>query len=254
MAPVNEQGRALVVGGASGIGRACVEALAADGWDVLLVDLAPDAAAAGVLAAAQADVRDADAVQRAVDELADGSPIGAVVYAAGMGKVAPVDEITPHDWQLVLDVNLTGAFHTVRAVTPHLREGAAIVLISSIDSVAPVSGLAHYCAAKAGVDSLARSVALELGPRGIRCNVVAPGVVRTPLMAPALDGTELADAFVALTPLGAIADPPQVAGVVGFLVSPAAAWITGVRVPVDGGLSLREHPSMLREPKKRTAP
>jgi NAD(P)-dependent dehydrogenase (short-subunit alcohol dehydrogenase family) len=254
MAPVNDAGRVLVVGGASGIGRACVEHLAAGGWEVLLVDLAPDAEAGGVAAAAQADVRDADALARAVDEVAAGAPIDAVVHAAGMARVAALEEITTRDWQLVLDVNLTGAFNAIRAVTPHMTGGGAIVVISSIDSSAPVSGLAHYCAAKAGVDSLARSVALELGPRGIRCNVVAPGVVRTPLMAPALDGTALADRFLELTPLGGIAEPSQIADVVGFLVSPAAAWVTGVRVPVDGGLSLREHPSMLRDPNERTAP
>lgn len=252
MAALNDQRRALVVGGASGIGRACVDALAGAGLQVLLADLNADAGVPGVTAAAQVDVRDADAVRDAVAGLAGDAPLDAVVYAAGMGRVAPLDRIEPRDWQLVLDVNLTGAFHTVRAAVPHLAPGASIVLISSIDSVAPVSGLAHYCAAKAGVDSLARSVALELGPRGIRCNVVAPGVVRTPLMAAALDGTELADAFLTRTPLGAIADPEQIADVVAFLVSPSAAWITGARVPVDGGLSLREHPSMLREPQERT--
>jgi 3-oxoacyl-[acyl-carrier protein] reductase len=111
-----------------------------------------------------------------------------------------------------------------------------------------VPGLAHYCASKAGVDALMRSAALELGPRRIRCNVVAPGVVRTPLMAPFLDRPEVSESFTSRTPMGRLGAPDDVADVVTFLVSPAARWITGVRIPVDGGLSLREHPSMLRQP------
>jgi NAD(P)-dependent dehydrogenase (short-subunit alcohol dehydrogenase family) len=129
-----------------------------------------------------------------------------------------------------------------------MADGGAIVMISSVDSTLPVSGLAHYCASKAGVDALARSAALELGPRGIRCNVVAPGVVRTPLMAPFLDRPEISESFTSRTPMGRLGAPDDVADVVTFLVSPAARWITGARIPVDGGLSLREHPSMLREP------
>ena len=93
------------------------------------------------------------------------------------------------------------------AAAPRLRDGGAIVIISSVDSETPVSGLAHYCASKAGVEALSRSAALELGPRGIRCNVVAPGVVRTPLMAPYLDRPEVSHAFTSRTPLAGSARP-----------------------------------------------
>jgi len=193
-------------------------------------------------------VRDPEAVDTGIARLADSGPIDAVVNAAGLARVAPFEEITPHGWQLLIDVNLTGTFNLLRSAVPRLSDGGSIVLISSIDSTLPVSGLAHYCASKAGVDALARSVALELGPRGIRCNVVAPGVVRTPLMASFLDRPEISDSFTSRTPMGRLGTPEEIADVVAFLVSSAARWVTGVRIPVDGGLSLREHPSMLGPP------
>jgi NAD(P)-dependent dehydrogenase (short-subunit alcohol dehydrogenase family) len=108
-----------------------------------------------------------------------------------------------------------------------------------------VAGLAHYSAAKAGGEALMRGAALELGPLGIRANAVLPGVVRTPLMAPQLNQPGVAEAFVAQTPLGAIAEADEIADVVCFLASQAARWITGVCLAVDGGLSLREHPQLL---------
>jgi NAD(P)-dependent dehydrogenase (short-subunit alcohol dehydrogenase family) len=111
-----------------------------------------------------------------------------------------------------------------------------------------VAGLSHYSAAKAGTEALVRSGALELGHRGVRCNAVLPGVVRTPLMAPVLDRGDVADTFVRQTPLGRIAEPADIADVVVFLASPAARWVTGVSLAVDGGMSLREHPTLLDRP------
>jgi NAD(P)-dependent dehydrogenase (short-subunit alcohol dehydrogenase family) len=170
------------------------------------------------------------------------SGIGAA-YAAALGHVAPFEEITPDRWRLVLDVNLTGGFHAARAVIRDMPDGGSLVFISSIDSEAPVSGLAHYCVSKAGVDALSRSLALELGPRRIRSNVVAPGTDAADGAGPPDPAME--DAFVRRVPLGAIAVPVQIAATVGFLLSDAADHISGARVPVDGGMSLREHPSML---------
>jgi NAD(P)-dependent dehydrogenase (short-subunit alcohol dehydrogenase family) len=234
-------GAALVVGGSSGIGRACVEALAAAGWTTVVADLEP---AAGEEAIAL-DVRSRDAVFEAVGAAASANDgLGAVVYAAGTARVTPLLEIEQREWELVLGVNLTGAFHVLQAAVPHIPAGGSYTAISSIDSAAPVDGLAHYCASKAGVEALVRSAALELGPAGVRCNAVLPGLVRTPLMAAQLARPGVEEAFVAQTPLRGVAAAAEVADVVAFLASPAGRWITGASIPVDGGMSLTEHPKL----------
>ncbi len=233
-------GVALVVGGASGIGSACVEALAGDGWQVVVADLRPDDGGMAL------DVRDRDAVRAVIAEIAERhGPIGAVIYAAGTARVTPLLEIEPGEWDLVTAVNLTGAFNVLQATAPHIVDDGSFTLISSVDSTSPVAGLSHYSAAKAGGEALVRSAALELGPRGIRCNSVLPGVVRTPLMADTLDRPGITEAFLEHIPLGRIAAGEDIAAVVAFLASPAARWITGVSLPVDGGMSLREHPALL---------
>ncbi|HEX4759842.1 MAG TPA: SDR family NAD(P)-dependent oxidoreductase [Thermoleophilaceae bacterium] len=236
-------GAALVVGGASGIGRACAEALGGDGWAVAVADLRPDADHSENIAV---DVRDRDAVRAGVDSVAARhGALGAVVYAAGTARVTPLLEIDPAEWDLVTAVNLTGAFNVLQAAAPHLVRGGSFTLISSVDSSGPVAGLSHYSAAKAGGEALMRAAALELGGRGIRCNSVLPGVVRTPLMAETLDRPGITEAFLEHIPLGRIAAGGDIAGVVAFLASSAAGWITGVSLPVDGGMSLREHPALL---------
>jgi NAD(P)-dependent dehydrogenase (short-subunit alcohol dehydrogenase family) len=235
-------GSALVIGGASGIGAACAAALRRANWTVTVADLRPDPEADGSIAL---DVRDRGAMAAAVAAVvAGGEPLGAVVYAAGTARVTPLLEMDSREWELVRAVNLDGAFNALRESAPHLRRGGSFTLISSIDSQAPVIGLAHYSAAKAGGEALIRGAALELGPLGVRANAVLPGVVRTPLMAAQLDQPGVADAFVAQTPLGAIAEADDIADVVCFLASSAARWITGVSLPVDGGMSLREHPQL----------
>jgi NAD(P)-dependent dehydrogenase (short-subunit alcohol dehydrogenase family) len=194
----------------------------------------------------QVDVRDYEAIGAVMSNVvARHGSIGAVVYAAGTARVTPILEIEPREWELVLSVNLDGAYNVLRHSAPYLPPGGSFTLISSVDSAAPVDGLAHYSAAKAGAEALIRSAALELGERGIRCNSVRPGVVRTPLMAPQLDRPGVSEAFIAQTPLGRIADGGEIAEVVCFLASPAARWITGVSLAVDGGMSLREHPRLL---------
>jgi len=239
-------GAALVVGGASGIGRACADALAAAGWPVVVADLRPNPDDADAVVV---DVRDLDAVTAAADRAAAAhGGLGAVVYAAGTARVTPLLEVAAREWDLVVGVNLTGAFNVLRASAPHIPAGGSCTIISSIDSQAPVAGLSHYSAAKAGCEALVRSAALELGHRGVRCNAVLPGVVRTPLMAGALDREDVSEAFIAQTPLGRIAEGEDIADVVVFLASRAARWITGVSLPVDGGMSLREHPALLDRP------
>lgn len=234
-------GMALVLGGSSGIGRACVESLDAVGWSTAVFDLKP---AAGEDAIAL-DVRDREAVFAAVAELVEAKgPLGTVVYAAGTARVTPLLEVEPKDWDLVLGVNLSGAFHALQATAPHVAAGGSFTAISSIDSGAPVPGLAPYCASKAGLEALVRSAALELGPAGVRCNAVLPGLVRTPLMEAQLARPGVEEAFLAQTPLRGIAAGAEIGDVVAFLASPAARWITGASIPVDGGMALTEHPKL----------
>jgi NAD(P)-dependent dehydrogenase (short-subunit alcohol dehydrogenase family) len=236
---------AVVVGGASGIGRACAAALVKARWRTIVADLRPDPAMTDAVAV---DVRDREAVDAAAENIVSHhGDIGAVVYTAGTARVTPLLEISPREWELVLGVNLTGAFNVLQAFAPRMPRGSSVTIISSVDSRAPVAGLAHYSAAKAGAEALVRSAALELGSRGIRCNAVLPGVVRTPLMAPMLDRPEVAESFVERTPLGRIAEGEDIAAVVAFLASDDARWITGASLPVDGGMSLREHPQLLEE-------
>jgi 3-oxoacyl-[acyl-carrier protein] reductase len=239
----NVNGAALVVGGASGIGRACADALALDGWPVVVADLKPDRSPPASVAV---DVRDRDAVRASIERVAqEQNGIGAVVYAAGIARLTPLVEIETSEWELVVGVNLTGAFNVLQAAVPHIPPGGSFTLISSVDSAAPVAGLAHYSAAKAGAEALVRSAALELGDLGIRCNAILPGVVRTPLMASTLERPGITEAFVERTPLARIGEGADIASVVAFLASGAAGWITGVSLPVDGGMSLREHPALL---------
>jgi NAD(P)-dependent dehydrogenase (short-subunit alcohol dehydrogenase family) len=243
-------GAAIVVGGGSGIGAACAEALRAAGWTTVVADLKPPAEDPTAIAV---DVRDREAVGAAVAGAVDAhGELGSVVYAAGTARVTPLLEIEEREWELVLGVNLTGAFNVLQAAAPHIREGGSFTAISSIDSSAPVAGLGHYCASKAGVEALVRSAALELGPRGVRCNAVLPGLVRTPLMEPMLERPGVSEAFVAQTPLRGIAGGAEVADVVAFLASDAARWITGASLPVDGGMALTEHPHLLEQPTQAT--
>jgi NAD(P)-dependent dehydrogenase (short-subunit alcohol dehydrogenase family) len=232
---------ALVVGGSSGIGRSCVESLAAAGWSTAVFDLKPEPGEDAIAL----DVRDREAVFAAVGDLVDSKgPLGTVVYAAGTARVTPILAVEPKEWELVLGVNLTGAFHALQAAAPHFAVGGSFTAISSIDSQAPVPGLAPYCASKAGVEALIRSAALELGPAGVRANAVLPGLVRTPLMEAQLARPGVEEAFLAQTPLRGIATGAEIGDVVAFLASPAARWITGASIPVDGGMALTEHPKL----------
>jgi NAD(P)-dependent dehydrogenase (short-subunit alcohol dehydrogenase family) len=121
------------------------------------------------------------------------------------------------------------------------RGGGAFVALSSVDAQRPVAGLAHYCASKAGLESLVRVAALELGSAGIRVNAVAPGVVQTPLMDPVLAEPGVREEFLEHIPLGRVAEPLEIASVVAFLLSDDARYVTGQTLIADGGMALREH-------------
>jgi NAD(P)-dependent dehydrogenase (short-subunit alcohol dehydrogenase family) len=236
----------VVVGGSSGIGRACAELLVERGWNVVVLDLhAPEVALAGVEAVIEVDVRDTDAVEDALTdaEARIGAFTGAV-HAAGTARVTPLLELTRKEWDLIVGVNLTGAWNVLSAVARRFVAnggGGTFVALSSVDAQRPVAGLAHYCASKAGLESLVRVAALELAGAGVRVNAVAPGVVETPLMDAVLAEPEVLAEFLEHIPLGRVAEPLEIASVVAFLLSDDARYVTGQTLIADGGMALREH-------------
>ena len=236
--------RAIVTGGASGIGLATARKLAAGGARVALLDLdreKTEAAARAIGAiAVVADVRDAAAVDAACADAA--AAFGGLDFAflnAGVGQVAPLHEYTPADVERLIAVNLLGVYHGLRAVVPHLRRwgSGAIVTNASCSGIQPTRGEAPYSAAKAGVIALTQSAALEYGP-AIRVNCVSPGMIRTPMSELLFKIPKLMDAFDAAIPAGRPGTAEDVADAVVFLFSDAARYVTGHNLVIDGGLSL----------------
>jgi NAD(P)-dependent dehydrogenase (short-subunit alcohol dehydrogenase family) len=237
--------RAVVTGGGSGIGRGTCRRFAQEGARVAVLDLEGDAAAAvaseidGVSFAV--DVRDAEAVKTAVDAAATAlGGLDIVFNNAGTGSMARLHEYDPDEFRRVVDVNLLGVWHGMRAAVPHLLEagGGSIVNTASISGVRPSPGEAPYAAAKAAIAALTQSAALEYGSRGIRVNAVAPGAVRSAMTTPLLGLGDWEQRWTDRTPLGRVGEPEDIADVVLFLCSDLARYITGQVVVVDGGMIL----------------
>ncbi len=237
--------RALVTGGASGIGRATAALLTERGASVALLDHRADVVreAAATLGAVGVvgDVRDEAAVSAAVREAVAGlgGSIQVLVNAAGIYRVAPVLELTAGEWDEVLDTNLRGTFLVSRAVVRGAEGeagGLAIVNLASTaalvaDAVEPT---AHYNASKAGVVALTKQLAVEWAP-DVRVNAVAPGVIDTPMLR-IMDDPELGNAYLEeRVPLRRLGTAEEVAEVIAFLASDRAAYVTGATVVVDGG-------------------
>jgi NAD(P)-dependent dehydrogenase (short-subunit alcohol dehydrogenase family) len=247
---------ALVTGGGSGIGLACARWLLRDGATVTLAGRDPRRLAAGAAALARdrpdgaevrrvvCDVTDEPAVAGAVEAAAGPDGLTIVVASAGVGWLAPIPDMPAATWRRVVETNLTGTFLTLKHAAPALRRagGGAFTAISSAAGALAVPYLAAYGAAKAGVDSLVRTAADELGPFGIRVNSVQPGLVPTDMSADDIADAEILGEYLSNMPLGRVGRLDDVAAVVHFLSGPRATWITGVRLPVDGGHHLRRAP------------
>ncbi|MFI8949811.1 SDR family NAD(P)-dependent oxidoreductase [Streptomyces sp. NPDC053750] len=234
--------RALVTGGASGIGRATAGLLAARGADVAVLDLDPSSVTAPLRGYA-ADVSDDDAVRSAVTAAArDLGGLDILVNNAGIGATGTVEDNDDAEWHRVLDVNVLGMVRTTRAALPHLRASAhaAVVNTCSIAATAGLPQRALYSAGKGAVLSLTLAMAADHVGEGIRVNCVNPGTADTPwigrLLDRAADPVAERAALDARQPMGRLVTAEEVAAAIVYLASPSAASVTGTALAVDGGM------------------
>ncbi len=237
---------AVVVGGASGIGKAVAHALAADGCRVIVADRNADGARS--VATELGDPHRAAAVEvtdeTSVGALFDGAgDLDIVVNTAGYSALGLITDLSADDFRGVIDVCLNGAFLVIKHAAPRLHDGGAIVSISSLNGRQPAAAMSAYCAAKAGLSMLTQVAALELAPRGIRVNAVAPGFVHTPLTEPATQIPGVVEEYVENTPLGRAGTPEDIADAVMFLCT--APWLTGEVLDINGGAHMMRYPDLM---------
>ncbi|MFJ7907031.1 3-oxoacyl-ACP reductase FabG [Kitasatospora sp. NPDC096204] len=228
---------ALVVGGSRGIGLAVAQRLAADGATVAVASrsgLAPEG-----LLGVECDVTSAESVDAAFTavEAAQG-PVEILVVNAGITRDTLLLRMSEDDFDATLQANLVGAYRAAkRAARGMLRaKRGRLIFISSAVAMTGESGQANYAASKAGLVGFARSLARELGPRGITSNVVAPGLTETDMTAALSEAQR--EALLQRVPLGRMAQPEEIAAAVSFLASDSAAYLTGAIIPVDGGAGM----------------
>ena len=235
---------ALVTGGAQGIGYACAEALANDGFRIILADInaaVKDAAkrlgqdAGGIVC----DMGDPAQVSDMFDRIAaDHGPVSALVNNAGISEPGDFLDYDIATFQKVIDVNLTGAFAALqRAARMMIDAGieGAIVNMSSINAQVAIPAIPAYCASKGGVMQLTKSAALALAPHNVRVNAVGPGSIDTAMMAAVNASPDAMKTIMSRTPLKRVGAPSEIADVVAFLISGKASYITGETIYVDGG-------------------
>ncbi len=240
--------RALVTGASGNIGRAIATRLAESGADIVVHYLNDKEGAekcekavrgaGGEAQLVKADLSSADAVQRLFEEIDKEGPVRLVVNNAAQQPVQDLAGMSAEEWRQVLAANLDSAFHVIQAASARIRangEPGAIVNVASIEGSDPAAGHGHYATSKAGLLMLTRASALEYGKYGVRVNAVSPGLIdREGLEESWPEGVQR---WLKNVPLGRIGRPGDVADAVLFLLSPAARWISGANLVVDGGMS-----------------
>ncbi|MEV5354843.1 SDR family NAD(P)-dependent oxidoreductase [Streptomyces sp. NPDC052693] len=228
---------AVVTGGASGIGRAIAQRLAADGLVVAVFDIAPSEEEHALTV----DITDRAQVDKAMDTVRERyGRVSVLVNAAGKDGFTRFSELSFQEWQRIVDINLNGIYHCVQSALPDMWEGrwGRIVNISSSSTHSGQPFMAHYVAAKSAVNGLTKSLALELGPRGITVNAVPPGFIDTPMLRTAEQERRLGgtiEEHIARTPVRRVGRPEDIAATCAFLVSEEAGYITGQIIGVNGG-------------------
>lgn len=242
---------AVIVGGASGIGWATAQTLAKQDCRVTIADrnteLARERAAelGDPHTWAAVEVTDEATVTALFDDVvAREGGLDVVVNCAGFSGFGLITELAAEDFRSVIDVCLNGAFLVIKQAGRHLGDGGTLVSLTSLNARQPAIGMSAYCAAKAGLSMLTQVAALELGPRGIRVNAVAPGFVHTPLTEGAAMVPGVVDEYVENTALGRAGTPQDIADAVAFLCSPQSSWLTGEILDLNGGAHLKRYPNI----------
>ena len=223
-------GLVLVTGAGSGIGAACADVLAREGWDVVRTDLRP------------ADrVRQLDVTDEAAWDalMADVGPLDGLVTSAGIRTRGMIVDTSLDEWERHLRVNVTGTWLAIRAFLRTIPAGdslpRSIVTIASVNATIAVPGQAHYVASKGAIASLTRAAALEAAPLGVRVNSIAPGPIRTPMAGERLSDPAQVEWLTGRVPLGRIGEPSEIGELAEFLLSARASYISGEIIYADGG-------------------
>jgi NAD(P)-dependent dehydrogenase (short-subunit alcohol dehydrogenase family) len=250
---------ALITGGGSGIGLGCARYLVRDGASVMLLgrsedrlrsaveSLAGDAAGDVEVRWTAGDASSEDEVSAAVASAEEAfGALHMVVASAGTGTMGPVVSTPISEWERVLDVNLTGTFLTIKHTAPVLARagGGSIVAISSIAGPLTHPYMAPYSVSKAGIETLVRNAADELGHAGVRVNAVRPGLVPTELADPLVADEQVRADYIAQMPLARLGTVDDIAAGVRYLLGPESSWVTGQVLGIDGGHTLRRGPNI----------
>jgi meso-butanediol dehydrogenase / (S,S)-butanediol dehydrogenase / diacetyl reductase len=248
---------ALITGGGTGIGAAIAQRFIAEGASVCItgrrqemLDKVALSLPAGKVITCAGDVSSYADVERMVSTVIEfGGQLDVLVNNAGMSYHGSVTELSPEEWRRVLDVNLTGPFLVMKASIPYMLKagGGSIINIASLAGLRCIPAGSAYCSSKAGLIMLTQQAALDYGPSKIRCNVICPGPIQTPMLEGGMSllkdrlKTDLNGAFSyfsAYSPLQRVAAPSEISGICAFLASEDSSFMTGVVLPADGGAAI----------------
>jgi NAD(P)-dependent dehydrogenase (short-subunit alcohol dehydrogenase family) len=242
---------ALVTGAASGIGRAITERFIADGAQVVAGDIGQEGldllrAEFGVaVSTCLCDVtQEEDVANLAAFGISSFGHIDIVVANAGAGTYGLITELPLSEWKRIIDLCLTGVFLTLKHGGAVISDGGSIINIASLNAIQPSQGMSAYCAAKAGVSMLTQVAAMEFGPRGVRVNTIAPGLVETNATSGMFAVPVVIEEFVENATLSRFAQPDEIASVASFLASDESSYMSASFVSVDGGGNTGRYPNL----------